>query len=148
MHTVKLDLKHGSASIDSTSIKVDGNGIVVNSIAKLCSRPIHTSHGNTRYHLLRKISVYGKPGDGVIEVEEGRIFSLTLLFDFIDFFASSILESKVVKACEKSSNLKFTSNHPSTAFLEPCEWGNAMFFYDAKQGELGLEIRFEHRSTE
>lgn len=128
MHTIKLDLKHGSASIDSTSIEVERNGILVRSIAKLCSRPIHTNHGQTRYHLSRKVSIYGKLADGVIEVGDGRVFSLTLLFDFIEFFTSSILESKIIKACEKSSNLKFISNHPSTALLESCEWGNAVFF--------------------
>jgi hypothetical protein len=148
MHIIRLDFKHGSASVDSAPIEVDENGVLVGSIAKLCSRPIRTNHGRTRYHLLKKVSVYGQSADGVIEVGEGRVFSLTLLFDLIEFFTSSIRESKVIKACEKSSNLKFMSNHPSTALLESCEWGSAIFFYDAKQGDLSLDIRFERRSTE
>jgi hypothetical protein len=109
--------------------------------------PIHKNHGRTRYHLLKKVSVFGKSADGVIEVGEEGVFSLTILFDLIEFFTSSMLESKVIKACEKSLNLKFMSNHPSTAFLESCEWGSAVFLYDAKQGDLSLEIRFERRST-
>lgn len=148
MHIIKLDLKHGSAAVDSAPIEVDENGVLVDSIAKLCSPPIHTSHGRTRYRLLRKVSICGQSADGVIEVGEGRAFSLTLLFDLIEFFTSSILESRVIKACEKSLNLKFMSNHPSTAFLESCEWGSAIFFYDPKQGDLSLEIKFERRSTE
>jgi hypothetical protein len=40
------------------------------------------------------------------------------------------------------------SNHPSTAFLESCEWGQAIFFYDAKQGDLSLEITFQRSSNE
>lgn len=148
MHIIKLDLKNGSASVDSSSIEVDANGVLIGSIAKLCSRPVSTNHGRTRYHLLRKVSVCGQSAEGVIEVGEKGAFSLTLLFDLIEFFTSSILESKVIKACEKSLNLKFMSTHPSTAFLESCEWGSAVFFYDAKQGDLSLEIRFERRSTE
>jgi len=148
MHIIKLDLKNGSASVDSSSIEVDSNGVLIGSIAKLCSRPVRTNHGRTRYQLLRKVSVCGQSADGVIEVGEEGAFSLTLLFDLIEFFTSSILESKVIKACEKYLNLKFMSTHPSTAFLESCEWGSAVFFYDAKQGDLSLEIRFERRSTE
>jgi len=79
----------------------------------------------------------------VIDVGEERKFSITFLFDLIEFFESSILESKVIKTCEKALNLKFISNHPSKAFLDPCEWGSAVFFYDAKQGDLSLEIKFE-----
>ena len=145
MHIIKLDLKHGSASVDSAPIEVDENGVLVGSIAKLCSPPTHTNHGRARYHLLRKVSVCGQSADGLIEIGEGRTFSLTFLFDLIEFLTSSILESKVVKACEKSSNVNFISNHPSTAFLPSCRWGGAEFFYDGKQGDLSLEIRFEHR---
>jgi len=148
MHAIKLDLKHGSASVDSAPIEIDENSALVGSVATLCSRPIHTNKGRTRYHLLRKVSICGQAADGVIEVGEGGAFSITLLFDLIEFFTSSILESKVIKACEKSLNLKFMSNHPSTAFLESCKCGSAVFFYDAKQGDLSLEIRIERRSTE
>lgn len=110
--------------------------------------PDSTSPGRTCYNLLTKVSVCGQSADGVIEVAEGRAFTLTFLFDLIEFFASSVLESKVIKACEKSLNLRFTSNHPSTAFLDSCEWGHVIFFYDAKQGDLSLEIRFDCGSTE
>lgn len=147
MHSIKLDLKQGSASVDLTPIEIGENGTLVNSIAKLCSRPIRTNHGRTRYHVLEKISVCGQFADGLIEVE-GEVFSLTVLFDLIHFFTSSILESEIIKACEQSLNLKFTSSHPSTAFLESRKWGSAVFSYDPKQGDLSLEIRFEHRSTQ
>src|SRR5579875_3121659 len=124
MHIIKLDLKHGLASIDSVAVEVDENGILVGPIAKLCSPPAHTIHGRTRYRLSTKVSVCGQSADGVIEVGEGRAFSLTFLFDLIEFFTSSILESKIIKACERSLNLRFVSNHPSTAFLDSCEWGS------------------------
>lgn len=143
MHIIKFDLKHGSASVDSVSIAVDEKGLLAGSVAKLCSPLIQTDGGRTQYRLLRKVSVCGKSADGVIELEEGRVRAVTFLFDLIEFFESSILESKAIKACEKDLNVKFTSNHPSNAFLDPCEWGNAIFFYDAKQGDLSLEIKFK-----
>jgi hypothetical protein len=123
MHIVDLDLKHGLVSVDSVPIAVDEKGVFAGSIAKLCSPPIHTGEGRTRYRLLRKASVCGKSVGGVIEIGEGRVFAVTLLFDLIEFFEFSVLESKVLKACEKSLNLKFVSNNPSTAFLDFCEWG-------------------------
>lgn len=143
MHSIEFDLKHGSASVDSVPITVGEKAILAGSVAKLCSPPIQTDDGRTQYRLLRKVSVCGKSADGVIELEEGRVCAVMFLFDLIEFFESRILESKVIKACEKALNLKFISNHPSNAFLEPCEWGSAVFFYDAKQGDLSLEIKFK-----
>jgi hypothetical protein len=128
MHITKFDLKHGSASVDSAPIAVEGKGALAGSIAKLCSRPIQTDEGRTQYRLLRKVSVCGKSADGVIEVGEGRVCAVTFLFDLIEFFESSVLESKVIRACEKSFNVNFVSNHPSTAFVESCEWEQVTFF--------------------
>lgn len=145
MHSVKLDLKHVLVLIDSARITVDEKGALIGSIAKLCSSPIQLDEGRTQYRLSRKVSVCGKSADGVIEVGEGRVYAVTFLFDFIEFFESSILESKVLKACEKSLNLKFVSNHPNEAFFDFGERGKAIFFYDAKQGDLSLDINFEHR---
>lgn len=143
MHPVKLDLKNGLVLIDSTPIVVNEKGVLADSIAKLCSPPIQTKEGRTQYRLLRKSIVSGKSADGVIEVEEGRVYAVTFLFDLIEFLDSSVLESKVLKACEKSFDLDFVSDHPSTAFLESWEWGHAVFFYDAKQGDLSLDITFQ-----
>lgn len=118
MHIIKFDLKSGLASVDSAPIVVDEKGVLADSIEKLCSPPTQADEGRTQYRLLRKASVCGKSADGVIEVGEGRVCAVTLLFDLIEFFESSVLESKVLKACEKSLNLNFISNHPSTAFLD------------------------------
>lgn len=128
MHTVKLDLKRGLVLVDSAPVAVDEKGVLVGYIAKLCSPPIQTDDGCTQYRLLRKINVCGKSANGVVEVGEGRVCAVTFLFDSIEFFDSSVLESKVLKACEKSLNIKFMSNHPSTAFLDCCEGGQVLFF--------------------
>lgn len=146
MHTAKLNLKHGLILINSTPIAVDEKGGLTEFIAKLCSPPTRTDEGRTQYRSLKKISIFGRSADIVIEIGNGVVCAITFLFDFIEFFESSILESKILKACEKSLNVKFTSNHPSTAFLEPCEWGQAIFFYDAKQGDLSLDITFQQSS--
>ncbi|WP_198120762.1 hypothetical protein [Massilia rhizosphaerae] len=148
MHIIKFDLKHGSASLDSAPIAVDENGVLAGSIAKLCSPPIQTDEGRTQYRLSRKASVCGKSADGVIEVGGGRVCAVTFLFDLIGFFESSVLESKILKACEKSLNQNLISNHPSTAFLDSCEWGRAIFFYDVKQGDLSLDITFQRSSNQ
>jgi hypothetical protein len=143
MNFVKLDLKNGLIFLDSAPIVVDDKGALADSIAKLCSPPAHTNSGLLRYHLLRKVSVCGKGADCVIEVDEKRLNTITFLFEFIEFFESNVLESKVLRACEKSLNVTFLSNHPTTAISGPYEWGQAQFFYDAKQGDLSLEIIFD-----
>jgi hypothetical protein len=144
MHTIKLDLKNGLVLVDSAPITVNEKGTLIESIAKLCSPPIQTDEGRTQYRLLRKASFCGKSADGVIEVGERRVRAVTFLFDLIEFFESSVLESKVLKACEKALGLNFMSDHPSTAFLDFSESGHAVFFYDVRQGDLSLDIIFQH----
>ena len=146
MHIVKLDAKNGSVSIDSLPIQVDENGILASSIIKLCSLPLKPSKEQLQYRLLRKTSVCGQSADCVIEVGHGGIYSVTFLFDLIEFFESNILESKILKTCERYLKSKFISNHSSSAILNFCEAGNAIALYDAKQGDLSLEIRFERKS--
>jgi hypothetical protein len=136
-------MKHGSVSIDSIPLELDKKNDLVGAIAKLCSPPMRIDEGQMRYRLLGKVSVCGKSANVVIEIREGRSLSVTFLFDLIVFFESSVLESRILKACERSSNVKFSSTHPSTAVLDPCTWGQARFFYDAKQGDLSLDISFE-----
>lgn len=143
MQTIKLDLKHGVVTIDSAPITVDEKGTLMEAIARLCSNPIRTDEGRTQYRLLKKANVCGKSADVVIEVGEGRICVITFLFDLIEFFESSILESKILKSCSKSLKLDFVSVHPSTAYADACNWGQVKFFYDAKQGDLSLSITFE-----
>jgi hypothetical protein len=128
MHVVKLDFEHGLISVDSALIAADENGVLADSIAKLCSRPIQIDEERTQYRLLKKANVCGKSADSVIECRKGKVFAVTFLFDLIEFFESTILESKTLKACENSSNLNFISNHPSNVFLDSCEWGSPHFF--------------------
>lgn len=148
MHIIKFDLVHGSISVDSTSIAIDENGVLAKPIVKLCMPPTQTDEGRTRYRLLSKANVCGSSANGIIEVGEARVCAVTFLFDSIEFFESSLLESKRLKACQKSLNLNFESNHPTTAFLEFCKWGRATFFYDAKQGDLSLNITFRRSPNE
>jgi hypothetical protein len=147
MHIIRLNFNDGVVLVDSAPIAVDENGVLAESIKKQCLPPIETDEGRTQYRLLKKASICGKSADGVIEVGEGRVCVVTFLFNLIEFFTSSVLESKVLKACEKSFNQNFMSNHPSTAFADFGERGQAVFFYDAKQGDLSLQITFSVKSS-
>jgi hypothetical protein len=147
MNTIKLDLKNGLVLFNSKPIATNEKGVLAESIEKLCSSPTQTDKGRTQYRLLEKASVCGRSADGVIEVGEGQVCAITFLFDLIEFLESSVLDSKILKACEKSLNLNFLSNHPSTAFVD-YEWGQVIFSYDAKQGDLSLDIIFQRSSTE
>lgn len=148
MHIAKLDLKQGRILIDSTAIAVDEKSVLLESIAKSCSLPIQTDEGRTQYRVLSKVNICGKSADCVIEVEGGRVCAVTFLFDLIEFFESSVLESKILKTCEKSLNMRFLSSHPSTASLNSDEFGQVTFLYDAKQGDLSLNIIFRHSLIE
>lgn len=141
MHVIKLDLEKCLVLIDSKPIAVS-EGFLVESIKKFCSPPIQTDEKKTQYRLLKKANACGSSADVVIELEKGRVSTVAFLFDRIEFFESSVLESKILKTCEKSLNTTFSSNHPSNAFLNFCKGGQAIFFYDPKQGDLSLNITF------
>jgi hypothetical protein len=139
MFTIKLNLKQGLILVNSAPLMVDDTGVLNESIANICAPPIESNEGSTQYRLTGKAVVCGGSVDCLIRVSEGRVSAITFLFDLIEFFESSILESKILKSCEKSSEVKFMSDHPSTAFLD-CDWGRAVFSYDARQGDLSLDI--------
>lgn len=140
MHFIKLNLQQGLVFIDSTCVSVDKKGVLDGSIAKRCLSPIKTDEGTELYRLSKKSSIFGKSADCMIGTELKKVSSVTFLFDLIEFFESSILESTILRLCEKSSNIDFVSNHPTRAFIDHCEWGQAIFSYDPKQGDLSLDI--------
>lgn len=140
MNIFKLDLKRGLILVNSTPIATEGNGELVGPILKLCWPAIIIDDVKIQYRLLGKSSIFGESADCTIEIIKGELYAVTFLFDLIEFFESSILESKIIKLCEKSLDQNFLSDHPSTAFLNHCEWGRVRFFYDVKQGDLSLNI--------
>ncbi len=141
MHIIKIDCNNGIISIDSVPLTVGNNGTLGRAIVSLCSAPIHMGEKHTRYRLADKASILGNSADVVIDICERRCTAI-FLFDFVEFFQTSILESKILRTLKKSLKTKFLSNHPSTAILD-CEWGQARFIYDPKLGDLSLEISFE-----
>lgn len=75
---IKFDFEHASVSIDSLPVEVGDNCSLIESIAKSCSPPIHVNHERTRYNLLGKLNVCGHSADGVIQVDAGKTFSMTI----------------------------------------------------------------------
>lgn len=146
MQTVKLDLNQGIVFLDSIPITTDEKGILAEAIAKLCSPPTQPGKALTQYRLSKKTNLFGQSCECIFEINNSKISSVTFLFDLIEFFESSILESKILRACEKSSGMKFISDHPSKAFFNSQEWGSAIFSYDPKQGDLSLNIIFRRIS--
>lgn len=140
----RLDLKDCAIFIDSRPI-IFGKKIFPNAFENLCLTQTHQDEFRTRYKSLQKFNIFENSADGVIDVEEDCSIVFTFLFDLIEFFDCSILESKIVKKCESFLDVKFISNHPSSASLDSCDWVHVMFFYDAKQGDLSLEIKFYQR---
>jgi len=144
MVLVSLHLKDCGIFIDSRPI-IFGEKFFLNAIENLCSTKIHREKFRIRYKFLQKFNICGNSANGLIDIEEDCSIVFTFLFDLIEFFDYSILESKIVKKCESFLGVKFRSNHPSSASLDSCGWGHVTFFYDAKQGDLSLEIKFYER---
>lgn len=141
--SIRIDWHNGSVSLEHLAITLDSNGGLDSAVQAICLRPELLSSGVTRYRLARKVSVCGFVADCVIDILQGKLSCIALLFDVIQFFDQTILESKVVKAIEKKSGLHAVSAHPSSACLDPCPWGKAEFSYDPRQGDLSLVLSFD-----
>jgi len=148
MFNVTIDPKNCLISIDSVPIAFNKDGVLAKSAGKFFAPPIISEEGQMQYRLQKKANISGNSADVIVETADGRLHSVTFLFDFIEFFQFSILESKVLKKLEKSLGVKFISEHPSTAVSHFCDSGTARFFYDAKQGDLSLEITLQPTSDE
>lgn len=141
MLSARLDWGKGTILIDSQPVIFEKK-FSISAIENLCSAPTQQENFRIRYKFLQKVNIFGNLADGVIEFEKDRSVSFTFLFDLVEFFDLSILESRIIKKCQSFWNTKFMSNHPSSASLDSCDWGEVMFFYDAKQGDLSLQIKF------
>lgn len=117
MHVIHIDLRVGKVEVDSLPITVNENGEFNFELNKLNSE-IFEFEDRGRYSLIDRVSLYGYTAKVIIEIATGKLASMTLLFDLNKFFKSSLLESKIIEACERSSKVKFVSNYPSFAVLE------------------------------
>lgn len=141
---IRVDWQSGAVHADRARIEVGSDGQLGEDIRRLCSSAQPAANGAVRYRVLQKITFGGHTGECVIDVNEGRLASVTILFDTIRFFDKSITESKIVRSIAKSAGLTVVSEHPAVAQLEPCAWGVAEFRYDPRQGDLSFEVQFRN----
>ncbi|WP_260426858.1 hypothetical protein [Burkholderia sp. Bp9142] len=88
-----------------------------------------------RYRVSQKIAFGEHTGECLIDMAEGRLVSVTILFDTIRFLDASITESKIVRSIAKSSGLAVASGRPTEARLEPCSWGGVSLRSQARRFE-------------
>ncbi|NTX29481.1 hypothetical protein HT746_20530 [Burkholderia pyrrocinia] len=138
---IRVDWQSGAVHADRARIEVGSDGQLGEDIHRLCSPAQPLKNGAVRYRLSQKVTFGGHPAECVIDMTEGRLASVTILFDSIRFLDASITESKIVRSIARSSGLTMVSEHPAVARLEPCAWGVAEFRYDPRQGDLSFEMR-------
>jgi hypothetical protein len=140
--SISIDWQNGAVSVDQVPITLDGGGTSLSPVRTFAKPGKVLPSGITRYRSAQKASVCGFVADIVVDVKDGALVSIALLFELIEFFDRSILESKILKAIEKKSGLRANSSHPAVALLEPCPWGKAEFSYDPRQGDLSLLLQY------
>lgn len=139
---IKIDWSAGVVYAGPSAIQLDSSGALSPAVASLCRPPETTLQGKARYRFSRKVSLLGRAADCVVDVARGKVDRVTLLFELIEFFDASVMESKIVKAVEADANARFANPHPAVAVLESLPWGEARFSYDPKQGDLSLSLQF------
>ena len=139
---IKIDWEGGFVRVADKLLTTDGAGTLSPDILRMCAHGELTRDGVTRYCLSNAVSVHGFAAECVLDVSHGRLRSMGLLFQHMEFFDRSILESKIIKAMEKNCGLSFLSRHPAAAVLPARPWGKAEFAYDPKQGDLALILVF------
>lgn len=139
---IKFDFSDGSVFIESQKIDVGSFGKLSFPASK--SRPISNSlKGNEKeWHFNRTFTTLSATGSLVVRGTPEKISSICFLFDEINFFGNSILESKIIKRFEKKYDIKVVSSHPSIAEIGPFYWGKAWFSYDPRQGDINLCLTY------
>jgi hypothetical protein len=136
--SIGIDWLTGTVSVDQLPVVLGSDGRSL-SPARAFATPVDVmSSGIARYRSAQKANICGFAADLVTDVKDKKLVSIALLFDLIQFFDRSILESKILRAIEKKSGLRTNSSHPATARLEQCHWGSAEFSFDPRQGDLSL----------
>ena len=74
----------------------------------------------------------------VVDVTAGKIASICILFDEINFFEKSILESKIIRRFEKKYGISVKIRSPSVGEIGNFAWGSAAFWYHHRLGDLSL----------
>nr|WP_175802333.1 hypothetical protein [Burkholderia anthina] len=138
---IRVDWQSGAVCADVARIEVGDDGRLSDDVLRLCSPVQMSKNGTVRYRVSRQITFGGHTGECLVDMAEGRLTSISILFDTIRFLDASITESKIVRSIAKSSGLTVVSGHPTEARLEPCSWGVAVFRYDPVQGALSFEVR-------
>ncbi|MCU6432910.1 hypothetical protein LPB67_03855 [Undibacterium sp. Jales W-56] len=139
---IKFDFSDGSVFIESQKINVDSLGKSSFPVSE--SRSISNSmKGNEKeWHFNQAFTTLSTTGSLVVRGTQEKISSICFLFDEINFFESSILESKIIKRFENKYDIKVISSHPSIAEIGSFYWGKAWFSYDPKQGDINLCITY------
>ncbi|WP_175836150.1 hypothetical protein [Burkholderia anthina] len=139
---IRVDWQSGAVCADRAHIEAGDDGRLSEDVLRLCSPVQMSKSGTMRYRVSQKIAFGGHTGECLVDMAEGRLTSVAILFDTIRFLDASITESKIVRSIAKSSGLTVVSGHPTEARLEPCSWGVAVFRYDPVQGTLSFEVQF------
>lgn len=139
---IKIDWSAGVVYAGPSAIQVGSSGELFPAIASLCQSSETTLQRKVRYRFSRKVSLLGHLADCVVDVA-GKVDSVTLLFERIEFFDARVMESRIVKAVEANAQARFGNPHPAVALLDSLPWGEARFTYDSKQGHLNLSLQFK-----
>jgi hypothetical protein len=137
-----IDWASGAVQLEQVRIETGADGALAPDAQALCGPAETTLSGGQRYRVTKQAGLCGYAAQCVIDVKDGKLASVAVLFELIRFFDASLTESKIVQAVAAASGLQVVSTHPAKATLEPCSWGVAQFSYDPRQGDLSLMLRY------
>jgi hypothetical protein len=139
---IKFDFSDGSVFIESQ--KIDVYSLEKSSFPVSESRPISNSlKGNEKeWHFNQTFTTLSAKGSLVVRGTKEKISSICFLFNEINFFERSILESKIIQRFEKKYSINVVISHPSRAEIGSFYWGEACFLYDPRQGDINLCITY------
>jgi hypothetical protein len=91
-----------------------------------------------RYQSKRKFTTLSAEASIVIDVAARKIASVCILFDEVNFFEKSILESIIIKRFEKKYGISVKSHSPTVGEIGNFSWGSASFLYHHRLGDFSL----------
>jgi hypothetical protein len=144
---VTFDLSSGKVLIEGVNISLTADGEIIPKFPGFHKSSSRSQTIQIEYRSCNKFTTLSSSADLIVAVDQLRIVSICILFDWIVFFDRTLLESKIIRRFAKKYGAKIREVSSTTAEVGKFLWGDACFSYDPHYGSLLLCFTYEPVQT-
>jgi hypothetical protein len=144
---VTFDLSSGNVLIEGVNISLTADGEIIPKFMGFHKSSSSSQTIQSEYRSCKKFTTLSSSADLIVAVDQLRIVSICILFDWIVFFDRTLLESKIIRRFEKKYGATIMVVSSTTGEVGKFLWGDAYFSYDPHYGSLLLCFTYKPVQT-